>query len=169
MVSVGSNFFHNVTLPCTLWFFDNGKPRTDRADKTLFLDVREIYKQVDRAHREFTEAHVERIANIVKLYRGDQDSLEFNHTKKKDLEAEFPNLEYRDIAGLCKVVDKEAIEKQDWSLNAGRYVDVAEAEEEDYIFEERLKELNDELLGLNSNAHDLESKISHNGKKLLGV
>ena len=54
MVAVGSNFFSTVTLPCTLWFFDKGKKDTVRQDKVLFLDARHIFKQVDRAHREFT-------------------------------------------------------------------------------------------------------------------
>jgi len=54
VVSIGPNFFYTVTLPCTLWFLDKGKNQTDRADKVLFLDARSIFRQVDRAHREFT-------------------------------------------------------------------------------------------------------------------
>ncbi|MHA1539816.1 MAG: type I restriction-modification system subunit M [Alphaproteobacteria bacterium] len=167
MISVGSNFFHNVTLPCTLWFFDKGKRQTDRKDKTLFLDVREIYKQIDRAHREFTEAHIETITNIVKLYRGDTPTFEF--CDKKEFEAQFPKLKYKDIAGLCKIANTAEIEKQGWSLNAGRYVGTAAAEEEDYVFEERLAELNTELETLNQEAHVLEETIAHNVKLLLGA
>lgn len=55
MVAVGPNMFYTVTLPCTLWFLDRGKQRTPRADKVLFLDTRHIYRQVDRAHRDWTE------------------------------------------------------------------------------------------------------------------
>src|SRR6266436_8443082 len=51
MISIGSNFFYTVTLPCTLWFFDKGKRNTERRDTVLFIDARHIYKQVDRAHR----------------------------------------------------------------------------------------------------------------------
>src|SRR5947199_300487 len=69
MISIGSNFFYTVTLPCTLWFFDKGKRETDRRDKVLFIDARHIYKQLDRAHREFTPQQIEFIANIVRLYR----------------------------------------------------------------------------------------------------
>ena len=54
MVAIGPNFFFTVTLPCTLWFFDKGKAGTDRADKVLFLDARHIFRQLDRAHRDFT-------------------------------------------------------------------------------------------------------------------
>ena len=71
MVAVGSNFFYTVKLPCTLWFLDRGKRDMDRADKVLFIDARDIYRQVDRAHREFTPEEVEFLSNIVRLYRGE--------------------------------------------------------------------------------------------------
>ena len=167
MVSVGSNMFHNVTLPCTLWFLDKGKKNTDRKDKVLFLDVREIYTQIDRAHREFTDEQIEFITNIVKLYRGEAPEYKWG-SKKLTLE-HFPDEKYKDIKGLCKVATITDIEKQGWSLNAGRYVGVKEVEEEDYIFEEKLQELNSELEKLNSESKDLEEKIAHNIKQLLGV
>src|SRR5208283_4748021 len=47
MVSIGTNFFYTVTLPCTLWFLDRGKVTTPRRDKVLFLDARHIFRQVD--------------------------------------------------------------------------------------------------------------------------
>src|SRR5208282_3457698 len=71
MVSVGPNFFYTVTLPCTLWFVDRGKKETKRKDQVLFIDARHIFRQIDRAHREFTAEQTEFIANIVRLYRGE--------------------------------------------------------------------------------------------------
>jgi type I restriction enzyme M protein len=71
MVAVGPNMFYTVTLPCTLWFFDKGKAKTKRADTVLFIDARHIYRQVDRAHREWTPAQIGFIANLVRLYRGE--------------------------------------------------------------------------------------------------
>lgn len=169
MVSVGSNFFHNVTLPCTLWFFDKGKPE-ERKNKTLFLDVREIYRQIDRAHRDFTDEDIEFITNIVKLYRGEKDQLEFDKGSEERLEKLFPNFEYQDIAGLCKEATTEDIEKQGWSLNPGRYVGVAKEEEnEDFDFVKTLKGFNEELAALNEEAHRLESSISSNISELLEV
>src|SRR5207248_8442178 len=47
MISISSNFFYTVTLPCTLWFFDRGKHTADRSDKVLFIDARHIYQQID--------------------------------------------------------------------------------------------------------------------------
>ena len=53
IVSIGPNFFYTVTLPCTLWFLDKGKRDTKRKDKMLFIDARSMFRQVDRAHRDF--------------------------------------------------------------------------------------------------------------------
>ena len=58
MVSISSNFFYTVTLPCTLWFFDKSKGESERANQVLFIDARHIYQQVDRAHREFTPQQI---------------------------------------------------------------------------------------------------------------
>jgi type I restriction enzyme M protein len=58
--------FYTVTLPATLWFFD--KAKTD--DKILFIDARNIFTQIDRAHREFSEEHIQNIAVISQLHKG---------------------------------------------------------------------------------------------------
>ncbi len=73
IVSVGPNFFYTVTLPCTLWFFDKGKAKTTRKDEVLFIDARHVFRQIDRAHRDFTPAQIEFLANIVRLWRGEAD------------------------------------------------------------------------------------------------
>jgi type I restriction enzyme M protein len=75
MVAVGPNLFYTVTLPCTLWFFDKSKSverASPRADQVLFIDARHIYRQIDRAHREWTPAQIGFIANVVRLYRGEE-------------------------------------------------------------------------------------------------
>lgn len=71
MVSMPSNMFFTVTLPATLWFFDKAKVATDRKDKILFIDARNVYNQIDRAHREWTEENQQNLAAIVRLYRGE--------------------------------------------------------------------------------------------------
>ncbi len=71
MVSMPSNMFFTVTLPATLWFFDKKKTETNRRDQILFLDARNVYRQIDRAHREWTEEHQQNLATIVRLYRGE--------------------------------------------------------------------------------------------------
>lgn len=160
MVAISSNFFMNVTLPCTLWFFDKGKRNTDRSDKVLFIDAREIFEQVDRAHREFSPAQMEFISNIVRLYRGNEPE---SSKGSDDMMLEsFPDLEYQDIAGLCKVATLEEIQEQEYSLNPGRYVGVKIEEEDDEDFYEKLSELSEELEALNAEASELEERISRN-------
>ena len=66
MLTLPSNMFYTVTLPATLWFFD--KAKTD--DKILFIDARNIFNQIDRAHREFSEEHIQNIAIISQLHKG---------------------------------------------------------------------------------------------------
>lgn len=172
MVAIGPNFFYTVTLPCTLWFFDRGKAKTKRKDTVLFIDARHIYRQVDRAHRKFSPKQVEYVANIVRLYRGEKPEFlaeddEEHPGEEPNLKATFPKLKYADVAGLCKVATLEEIEAQGWSLNPGRYVGVADREEDDFIFAERLEELNEELEVLNSEASELEQRIANNVAKLL--
>jgi type I restriction enzyme M protein len=167
MVAVASNFFYTVTLPCTLWFLDRGKSGTNRHDRVLFLDARHIYTQVDRAHREFTPAQIEFLANIVRLYRGRQP--ETSQGSAGLMAEHFSNGVYQDVPGLCKVAALEEIEAQGWSLNPGRYVGVAEREEEDFDFAERLQELHEELEVLNAEAHELEGRIVENVALLLEI
>ncbi len=165
MVAIGSNFFYTVTLPCTLWFLDRGKRGTPRENQVLFIDARHIYKQIDRAHREFTPEQIEFLANIVRLYRGEEPETSMGSAEM--LAQKFPAGRYADIPGLCRTATIEEIEAQGWSLNPGRYVGVAERAADDFDFKERLEELNEELEVLNVEARELEERIAQNVAMLL--
>ena len=165
MISIASNFFYTVTLPCTLWFFDKSKQDRDRHDKVLFIDARHLYQQVSRAHREFTPQQLEFLANIARLYR--DETPENRHDSADLLKTKFPDGEYVDVPGLCKVATIEEIEAQGWSLNPGRYVGVATQETEDFDFTQRFTELNEALEILNAEAHQLEERIAENVAKIL--
>jgi type I restriction enzyme M protein len=165
MISIGSNFFYTVTLPCTLWFFDRGKRNTDRHDKILFIDARHIFTQIDRAHRECTPEQIEFLANIVRLYRG--EAIETTNSSSAHIQEVFPNGTYADVSGLCKVATLQEIEAQGWSINPGRYVGVAERAVDDFDFKEKLEELNEELEVLNAESRELEERISENVAMLL--
>ena len=73
MVSMPSNMFLTVTVAATLWFFDKQKTNSDRKDKILFIDSTETYNQIDRAHREWKEEHIQNLTAIVRLYRGENE------------------------------------------------------------------------------------------------
>ncbi len=158
IVSIGSNFFYTVTLPCTLWFFDKGKRHSSRKDKVLFIDARPYFRQITRAIREFTPEQLEFLANIVRQYRGKEP--EFGYGSGERLLQQFPELGYSDVPGLCKAATLVEIEAQGWSLNPGRYVGVGERAADDFVFSERLEELNEELEILNTTARALETTIA---------
>lgn len=163
MVSVGNNFFYNVSLPCSLWFFDKGKNEKQKG-KVLFIDAREIYTPVDRAHSEFTPQQIEYIANIARLHRGEKTENE--HNSKELLDKHFKDGMYTDVPGICKVEDKKGIEVQGWSLNPGRYVGIAPKEDDGVPFEKKMKELNSEFDELVNKSRELEEKIKENLRKV---
>ncbi|XXX75946.1 N-6 DNA methylase [Sorangium sp. So ce134] len=165
MVTLSSNFFYTVTLPVTLWFLDKGKAKGPRKDKVLFIDARHVYRQVDRAHRDFSPEQIEFLANIVRLYRGEKP--ENLHGSSKLVKESFPKGKYVDVPGLCKVATLGEIEAQGFSLNPGRYVGVADRAAEEFDFKERLEELNEELERLNGEARENETKIAENLTALL--
>ena len=172
MVAVGPNMFYTVTLPVTLWFLDKGKANTKRADTVLFIDARHIYRQVDRAHRNWTDAQLGFIANLVRLYRGEALDTAFggDAAAAKIKEVFGKKSVYADVAGLCKAATVQEIEAQGWSLNPGRYVGVAAGEDvSDEDFNEQLVALNEELELLNSQARDLEQTIATNVAELLSA
>jgi type I restriction enzyme M protein len=75
----------------------------------------------------------------------------------------FPKAEMQDVPGLCKVVSRADIEAADWSLTPGRYVGVAPAEvDEDFDFEQTLRDIHVELADLNREAVELAAKIAAN-------
>ena len=201
MVTLPSNMFTSVTLPATLWFFDKAKPENQK-DEILFIDARNIFTQIDRAHRKFSEEQIKNLTLITRLYEGDKQAYidlineyTFNseHSDNKEyweeqinwINERFPNGEYRDVIGLCKVAKigevfddegnvkeilEDSIADQDWSLNAGRYVGVVI--EDDGMTEEEFKEhmisLNKEFEKLSGEAKTLEEAIAKNLKELFG-
>ncbi len=183
MVTLPSNMFSSVTLPATLWFFDKHKPQTERKNEILFVDARNVFTQVDRAHRKFSDEQIKNLGIITRLYNGDTEAFSALINEYETAKAEapeevedkeiktkaywqnqidwltncFPEGVYRDVIGLCKVAQMEGedgIKDQDYSLNAGRYVGVVI--EDDGMTEEVFKET---MLTLNKE-YETQSKIA---------
>lgn len=179
MVTLPSNMFSTVTLPATLWFFDKQKKNRD---EILFFDARNIFTQVDRAHRKFSEEQIKNLGIITRLYEGDSDAFwalveEYKQAGKQEqidwLLERWPEGKYQDVIGLCKVAKLEGedgIIDQDYSLNPGRYVGVVI--EDDGMTEEEFAETMKvdyaELKSLNDTAGTLMIEIEENIKKLFG-
>jgi type I restriction enzyme M protein len=166
MIAISSNFFYTVTLPVTLWFLDKGKKGTPRQDTVLFIDARDIFTQVDRAHREFLPEQVAFLAGIVRLYRG--EALEADDAGAELLQQHFPNGAYHDVAGLCKVATRAEIAQQGYSLNPGRYVGVKARNDDGFDFVGTMTRIHDELEVLNAEAEVLVKRIQHNMRQILG-
>ena len=179
MVTLPSNMFSTVTLPATLWFFDKQKKNRD---EILFIDARNIFTQVDRAHRKFSEEQIKNLGIITRLYEGDSDAFwalveEYKQAGQQEqidwLLERWPEGKYQDVIGLCKVAKLEGedgIIDQDYSLNPGRYVGVVI--EDDGMTEEefaKVMKLNfSELKNLNNKAKTFIDEIEGNIKILFG-
>ena len=161
VLSVGSNMFYTVTLPVTLWFLDKGKPDSRRRGSILFIDAREIFRQVERTQRDWTQAQIGFLANVVRLYRGEKpDYLCGGNETKARIRGLFADGVYKDLLGLCKAASIDEVKAKDWTLNPGVYVGVApqdESDSDDVI--RQLRILSNEFDVLTGEAHRLESSI----------
>lgn len=104
MLSLPSNMFYSVTLPATLWFFD----KAHRHDKrVLFINARNTYRQVDRAHREFTDEHIANLVCIRHLYQGNEAQWHLLMTHY-DMRISELTMKYEDVAKDNNSVNSEA-------------------------------------------------------------
>lgn len=192
MVTLPSNMFTSVTLPATLWFFDKNKPNTNKKNEVLFIDARNVFTQIDRAHRKFSEEQIKNLSIITKIYNGDVDSYnklidEYNdnYNKSKDnkkdywksqiewLSERFPDGKYQDVIGLCKVVridEEEGISEQDYSLNPGRYVGVVIEDDglTDEEFKSDLKDIKKAYKKLSDESNQASDELDKIFNELIG-
>lgn len=112
MLTLPSNLFYTVTLPATLWFFDKGK--TD--ERVLFIDARNIFTQVDRAHRELSDEQIQNIAIIPRLHKGRRQEfvdlvdryLRLGIAQLHEAAEHLPGLSRRLLAVLDEEADEQA-------------------------------------------------------------
>ena len=124
-------------------------------------ETREFYdrRSVAKSLKELDETHksaVEELKGTV-----------YWHRQIHWLQERFPEGKFQDVLGLCKVVSLADIEGADWSLTPGRYVGVAPAEvDEDFDFEQTLRDIHAELADLNKEACVLAGKIQKTFEEL---
>ncbi len=190
IVSVGNNFFYTRSLPCHVWFYDKGKSqhydsfdsrdaddfqangkqdaenhrnqknhKNHSADTILMLDARNVYRKVTTTISDFSEDQLEGLTAIMQLYRGISPTVSESNTWFWE---RFPNGEYQDIEGLCKIVTLAEVKANDWSLTPGRYVGVTASADEDFDYAARLIEIQAELDRLNGEAVRLSAVIAAN-------
>ena len=96
-----------------------------------------------------TDEEIERIARTYHAWRGEEGAGE-----------------YKDIPGFCKSATIEEIREHDYILTPGRYVGVEVQEEDDEVFEEKMKRLVAELEAQMAEAEKLDKAIWRNLKEL---
>ncbi|MBK8680236.1 MAG: N-6 DNA methylase [Sphingobacteriales bacterium] len=115
MLTLPKNMFYTVTLPATLLFFDKNKKQNK--GKILFIDARNIFRQVTRALREFTDEHIQNIATIVRLYRGETKRLKQLLAKYQQQANDFEKQakeQQQEVEKIKKAKPKEEKEIKRW-------------------------------------------------------
>jgi type I restriction enzyme M protein len=100
----------------------------------------------------------------MQLYRGQKPTVNKNN---EWFYTHFPDGKYRDIEGLCKIVNLDEVAANDYSLTPGRYVGVTLTQDDDFDYKARLAQIQNELNGLNKEAIALSKTIENNLKELI--
>ena len=135
IVALPSQLFYTTGIPVSLWFLNREKKQKD---KILFVDARNMGTMVTRKLRELQKADIKKIADT------------FDKYNDGTLENE---------KGFCAVVALGDVAKQDYILTPGRYVGIAEQEDDGIPFQEKMDKLTTELSDLFAQSHDLEDEI----------
>lgn len=123
IVNLPAKLFLNTQIPACLWFLSRKKET--RRDQVLFIDARNLGFMINRRTRDFSNEDIATIADT------------YHHWHNK-------NAKYEDIPGFCKSVTLDEIKVKDYVLTPGRYIGLAE-EEDDFDFAERFTTLKAEL------------------------
>ncbi|MEJ2743779.1 MAG: N-6 DNA methylase [Gammaproteobacteria bacterium] len=139
--------------------------------RDLIKQIDQLYKFVEKQVKEIGEKGLNKL--IKKLDEQRKEAVEqlkiirYFFKQAHWLQERFPDAQLADVEGLVKLVDIEEIKANDWSLTPGRYVGVApEEEDEDFDFEETLRDIHIELAGLNEEATTLAAQIQKNFEEL---
>lgn len=142
IIALPSQLFYSTGIPVSLWFLSRNK---QQAGKVLFIDARNMGTMVTRAVRELQQDDIKKIASTFESFR---------------------NGTLEDEKGFCAVKTLQDIAAQDFILTPGRYVGIAEQEDDGEPFAEKMQRLTSELSGLFAESHRLEDVIR---EKLAGI
>jgi len=142
IIALPSQLFYSTGIPVSLWFLSRNK---QQAGKVLFIDARNMGTMVTRAVRELQQDDITKIADTFESFR---------------------NGTLEDEKGFCAVKTLQDIAAQDFILTPGRYVGIAEQEDDGEPFAEKMQRLTSELSGLFAESHRLEDVIR---EKLAGI
>jgi len=143
VVNLPAKLFLNTQIPAALWFLNrtrnNGHPRKN---EILFIDARNLGHLINRRTRELSGDDIDLIAETYHDWRTGEG-------------------EYEDIKGFCASVPLERVQELDYLLTPGRYVGLAE-EEDDFDFAERFATLKAEFEAQLVEEAELNKAIAEN-------
>ena len=149
MVALPGQLFYSTSIPVCLWFIARNKENhrfRKRTGETLFIDARRLGKMIDRVHRELTNAEMTQIAETYHAWRGDEGAGE-----------------YADVPGFCKSSTLIEIQEHSNVLTPGRYVGVAEVQDEDSEpFADTIARLTEKLTEQMAESRRLDDAIREN-------
>ncbi|MCA9473732.1 MAG: N-6 DNA methylase, partial [Nitrospira sp.] len=141
------------------------------SSRDLIKQIDQLYKFAEKLAKESGARGLNKLVKELDECRKEAveqlKQVRYFHKQAHWLQERFPEAELCDVEGLVKLVDREEIKTNDWSLTPGRYVGVApEVEDEDFDFEETLRDIHIELQGLNEEATVLAAQIQKNFEEL---
>lgn len=156
IVAMPGQLFYSTQIPVSLWFLARNKrngrglenrPLRDRSDEILFIDARKLGHMRTRVQRDLSDADVARIAGAYHAWRGDGG-------------------EYADVAGFCKAASLAEVREHGHVLTPGRYVGVAQIEDDGEPFGEKMDRLMQQLEEQFAESARLEAAIRANFRRL---
>lgn len=149
IVSLPGNLFYSTAIPVSIWILRRNKEESlmfrDRKNEILFIEARNEGEMVDRKLRELLPKDIEKIASIYHAWRN-KDS------------------EYLDVDGFVKSVEINDVRSHDYILTPGRYVGLADVEDDGVPFEEKMNKITGEMSSLFEDSKKLEEKLRENLK-----
>lgn len=136
IIAMPTNLFYTVTVPCSVWIIDRNKKQKE---KTLFLDARNMGTMVTRKLRELSQDDINKLATTYHNYQKGEN--------------------YEDIAGFCKEANLDEIKGNNYVLTPGRYVGTEEEKDDGVPFEEKMKNLTQELSKEMKESQELDEQI----------
>lgn len=170
MIALPGQLFYTTQIPVCLWFLTKNKSERphpenpdihfrDRKGETLFIDARNIGSMIDRTQKELTPDDIQHITKTYHTWRNEPSS----HPEL----VEGQTAGYEDVPGYSRSATLSDIQANDYVLTPGRYVGVAEEEDDGIPFEEKMGSLTQKLKTQMSEAEKLDADIKEN-LKLLG-
>ena len=143
IISMPTNLFYTVTVPCSIWIINRNKKQKG---KTLFLNANNLGTMVTRRLRELSDEDIKKVAEIYHNYQNNEN--------------------YENIKGLCYCASTEEIKSNDYVLTPGRYVGVEDTEDDGIPFEEKMRNITSDLSKQFEESHKLEEEIKKNLKAI---